>query len=82
MRSGALAELSINWWTRSNTGANALWYEMVQVCGTGGEAYRMSGRGTFVRIHDRGNTQAAARFGPRVFGAATVNVAFWPAVTA
>lgn len=62
-QSGALAELSINWWTRSNTGANALWYEMVQVCGTKGEAYRMSGRGTFVKLHDDGDEDALAVYG-------------------
>jgi predicted dehydrogenase len=63
MASGALAELSINWWTRSNSGPNGLWYEMVQVCGTRGEAYYMHGRGTFVRIHDPGDGAAAARYG-------------------
>jgi predicted dehydrogenase len=58
MKSGALAQLSINWMTRSavdvlsDTGPRALWYEMVQVCGTRGEAYYMSGRGTFVMSHD------------------------------
>ena len=31
MKSGALAELSINWWTRSNQGRNALWYEILRV---------------------------------------------------
>jgi predicted dehydrogenase len=59
MRSGAMAELSINWWTRSNSAKNGLWYEMVQVCGTKGEAYRMNGRGTWVLLHER--TEAAAR---------------------
>jgi predicted dehydrogenase len=67
MKSGALAELSINWWTRSNSGTNSLWYEMVQVCGTKGEAYRMSGKGTFVKIHDRDNRAAATRFGDKVY---------------
>ena len=52
MQSGALAELSINWWTRSPYGQDCLWYEMVQVCGTKGEAYRMSKRGTFLRLHE------------------------------
>lgn len=66
MKSGALAELSINWWTRSNTGANALWYEMVQVCGTKGEAYRMSGRGTFVKLHDASNQEALEKYGENV----------------
>ena len=52
MESGALAQLSINWWTRSNAVRNGLWYEMVQVCGTKGEAYYTSGKGTFVLIHE------------------------------
>jgi predicted dehydrogenase len=52
MKSGALAQLSINWWTRSNAVKNGLWYEMVQVCGTKGEAYYVSGKGTFVLIHE------------------------------
>jgi len=52
MASGALAQLSINWMTRSARGEHALWYEMVQVCGTRGEAYYMSDRGTFVMSHD------------------------------
>ncbi len=58
MSSGALAQLSINWMTRSGvdtlTGAQsrALWYEMVQVCGTLGEAYYMSGRGTHVMSYE------------------------------
>ena len=60
MRSGALAELSINWWTKSNSGENALWYERVQVCGTRGEAYHMNNRGTFVRLHDASNAAAVA----------------------
>ncbi|OGV64888.1 MAG: hypothetical protein A2498_14300 [Lentisphaerae bacterium RIFOXYC12_FULL_60_16] len=65
LKSGALAELSINWWTRSHHGANCLWYEMVQACGTRGEAYRMSGRGTFVRLHEA-DTAAIKRYGPAV----------------
>jgi UDP-N-acetyl-2-amino-2-deoxyglucuronate dehydrogenase len=66
MQSGALAELSINWWTRSNAGNNALWYEMVQVCGSKGEAYRMSGRGTFIRLHDDSNKNAIEKYGANV----------------
>jgi UDP-N-acetyl-2-amino-2-deoxyglucuronate dehydrogenase len=62
MRSGAMAQLSINWYTRSNTGPDALWYEMVQVCGSRGEAYYMSGRGTYVMLHDATDA-AAARWG-------------------
>jgi predicted dehydrogenase len=63
LKSGALAELSINWWTKSNKGENRLWYEMVQVCGSKGEAYRMDGRGTFVRLHDASDQAAVARYG-------------------
>jgi len=51
MSSGALAQLSINWVTRSQRGKNALWYEMVQVCGSQGEAYYMSGKGTFAMLY-------------------------------
>jgi len=53
MKSGALAHLSINWWTKSHQGKNALWYEMAQVCGTRGEAYFTLGKGTFVRLHEQ-----------------------------
>jgi UDP-N-acetyl-2-amino-2-deoxyglucuronate dehydrogenase len=63
MRSGAMAELSINWWTTSDRGDNALWYELVQVCGTWGEAYRMEGRGTFIKLHGAANAAALQRYG-------------------
>lgn len=63
LKSGAVAELSINWWTRSNQGENRLWYEMVQVCGSRGEAYRMDGRGTYLRLHDATDQAALARYG-------------------
>jgi len=59
MRSGALANLSINWMTRSDRAGQGLWYEMVHACGTRGEAYYMSGRGTFVLTRD--GTDPAAR---------------------
>ena len=54
MKSGALASLNINWHTRSCewTGTwdpNSLWYEFNHVTGTKGEAYCMSGKGTFVK---------------------------------
>lgn len=52
MRSGALATLSINWYTTSNRTRNGLWYELIHVCGTDGEAYFMSDRGTYYKIHD------------------------------
>ncbi len=66
MRSGAIAELSINWWTRSNNAKNGLWYEMVHVCGTKGEAFRMTGRGTWLLLHERSEA-AAAQYGEAVF---------------
>lgn len=66
MKSGALAELSINWWTQADKLENGLWYEMVQVCGTKGEAYRMSGRGTFLHLKEPGEHPLAASLGPDV----------------
>lgn len=51
MQSGALALLSINWYTQSHHAENGLWYEFNHVTGTKGEAYFMSGKGTFVKIH-------------------------------
>jgi predicted dehydrogenase len=66
MKSGALAELSINWWTRSHYGENSLCYEMVQVCGTKAEAYFMTGRGTYVRLHDESNISAISKYGEQV----------------
>ncbi len=65
MKSGALAELSINWWTRSHRGENRLWYELIQVCGTKGELYRMDGRGVFLRLHEA-DEAAVARYGEAV----------------
>lgn len=63
MASGALAELSINWWTSAHREGRNLWYEMVHVCGTTGEAYMMSGRGAFVNLHTGADSDAVARFG-------------------
>jgi predicted dehydrogenase len=64
MKSGALANLSINWYTRSHrAGPDQLWYELVQVCGRRAEAYYMSGRGTFVLLHDPGDRRAVRRYG-------------------
>lgn len=51
MHSGALALLSINWYTQSHDAPDGLWYELVHVTGVKGEAYYMSGKGTFVKIH-------------------------------
>jgi predicted dehydrogenase len=66
MRSGALAQLSINWWTRSNYIKNGLWYELIHACGTKGEAYYMSGKGTWLLLHER-NEAAAKAYGDAVF---------------
>ncbi|AJY75899.1 Gfo/Idh/MocA family protein [Paenibacillus beijingensis] len=52
MKSGALALLSINWHTQSHDAPNGLWYEFNHVTGTKGEAYFMSGKGTYVKIHN------------------------------
>ena len=56
MSSGALALLSINWYTQSHDWSgnvkNGLWYEFNHVTGTKGEAYFMHGKGTFLKLHD------------------------------
>lgn len=56
MKSGALALLSINWYTQSHSwnGAmkNGLWYEFNHVTGTKGEAYFMHGKGTFLKLRE------------------------------
>ncbi len=52
MESGAMAELSISWITRSNTAASGLWYELNHVTGTRGEAYYSAGKGTFLLTYD------------------------------
>lgn len=49
MKAGPLATLTINWYTTSNRSENGLWYELIHVCGTEGEAYFMSGKGTFYK---------------------------------
>ena len=55
MADGALAHLSINWYTQSfdkkQTGKNFLWYEFIHVCGTDGEAYYMHRKGTYVKLN-------------------------------
>ena len=62
MKSGAIAELSINWWTEATRDTHGLWYEMVHACGTEGEVYFMSGRGTFFKLHGSGNRGAVEKF--------------------
>lgn len=63
---GAMAELSINWRTRSNVGENCLWYEMVHACGTKGEAYYMSNRGTFIKLNEHADRVAIDKYGEKV----------------
>ena len=51
MASGAVAQLSINWFTRAYRLPGGLWYEMVHVCGTRGEAF-LNEQGAFATLHD------------------------------
>jgi UDP-N-acetyl-2-amino-2-deoxyglucuronate dehydrogenase len=67
LANGALAELSINWRTRSNIGQNCLPYELVHACGTKGEAYYMSNRGgTFIKLNEHADREAIDRYGEQV----------------
>ena len=67
MKSGALAQLSINWWTRCNKPVeNCLWYEMVHVCGDRGEAYLMNNRGVFLQQYDSTETEWSAAYGAQI----------------
>ncbi len=52
MASGAMAQLTINWMTRTNAQPNGLYYEMVHVCGDRGEAFYVDNRGTWVLPFD------------------------------
>lgn len=63
MRSGAIAELSINWWTDALKDTHGLWYEMVHACGSEGEVYFMSGRGTFLKLHANASRAAVEKYG-------------------
>jgi hypothetical protein len=63
MASGALAELWINWYTRSNHGPHKLHYELAHVTGTAGEAYMAHGAGTFIRLRDSAPAEAVATYG-------------------
>lgn len=65
MASGAMAQLTINWMTRTHNAANGLYYEMVHVCGERGEAFYVSGRGTWVLPHDGSDPSALVPCGPR-----------------
>ena len=81
MESGALAELYINWMTRCNTAADGLWYEMVHVVGSKGEAYYMSNRGTFLLLYDADAPAPAvgyeSRFAPSGLGFRKVRAGDW-----
>ena len=68
MASGALASLSINWHTRSVGGEHGLWYEFSHICGALGEAYHMSGRGTFVKDGQTGGVFAQCPPDPSLTG--------------
>lgn len=64
LANGALAELSINWRTRSNVGEDCLWYEMVHACGTKGEVYYMSNKGgTFLKLNEHAEQAAIDKYG-------------------
>lgn len=53
MRSGALAQITINWATRSGWGVpNKLWGEFNHATGSNGEVYYLDGQGTFLMLHD------------------------------
>ena len=56
MKSGALAQLSINWHTTSDVSVNvvgicdkAIWFEFIQICGTAGELYYMPNDGVYIK---------------------------------
>jgi predicted dehydrogenase len=59
MKSGAIANLSINWHTQCHSWAESadggLWYEYNKVTGTKGEAYFMHGKGTYFKLRDTKN---------------------------
>ncbi len=53
MRSGALAQVAINWATRSGWGGpDRLWGEFNHATGSKGEIYYLDGKGTFLMLHD------------------------------
>ena len=72
MRSGALAELSINWWTGINNTAHGLYYELVHLCGTRGEAYWKCGAcgqdAAMVHLHKNADPVAVTRYGDEALG--------------
>lgn len=53
MQSGALAQCTINWMTRSGGVQNGLWPELIHATGRDGEAYYMTGRGLFAMLRER-----------------------------
>ena len=62
MASGALAELSISWITRSNAAANGLWYELNHVTGSDGEAYFSAGKGTYLLTYEEPAVELSVGF--------------------
>ncbi len=55
MQSGALAQLTINWMTRSDwpREGNKLWCELIHVTGSAGEAFYLTGKGSFLMLYER-----------------------------
>jgi len=61
LRSGALAQITINWATRSGWGVpNKLWGEFNHATGSKGELYYQDGKGTFLMLH--GNPEPGRAF--------------------
>ena len=60
MKSGALAQLSINWATRSDSPQEGqrLWCELIHVTGREGEAFYMTRKGSFLMLYDRAERAA------------------------
>ena len=54
MASGALSNLSINWFTTINSGESGLFCELIHVCGDKGEAFYTDNRGTYYKQHNAG----------------------------
>jgi len=65
MASGAMAQLTINWMTRTNSAPHGLYYEMVHACGDRGEAFYVNNRGTWVLPHTGDDPNQFIPCGPR-----------------
>ncbi len=70
MQSGALAQLSINWATRSGGDLRdgSLWAEFNHVTGSRGEAYYLCGQGSFLMLYDEAERAADLVEEPPVAG--------------